>query len=232
MKRLWVALPLVAVAFVAQAAPLQHRAHKAAHEVSLITKVKNWIASKFASTQSSSERAKSRTQHGATANNRASTTTGRIVLSTGTPSASKFTPTRAATADDVAHRTHAPPASSASNRVATAPDRLALATTTSDLPVLRSLQNDGCSGKRIIAAYYWQGSHTASGERFNPNGLSAAHRTLPFGTQLTVSNPRTRKSVDVVVNDRGPFVRGVTLDLSLGAAKAIGMTGTGPVCIR
>jgi rare lipoprotein A len=91
----------------------------------------------------------------------------------------------------------------------------------------------GCNGgKRVVSTYYWEGSHTASGQPFNPNGLTAAHRTLPFGTRLTVSNPRNGKSVIVVINDRGPFVSGVVLDLSLGAAKAIGMNGTGPVCIQ
>jgi rare lipoprotein A len=61
--------------------------------------------------------------------------------------------------------------------------------------------------------------------------MTAAHRTFPFGTRLTVTNPRTGKSVTVVVNDRGPYVSGVGLDLSLGAAQAIGMHGTGAVCI-
>ena len=92
--------------------------------------------------------------------------------------------------------------------------------------------NGDCSGgKRIISAYYWEGQRTASGQRFDPHGMTAAHRTLPFGTRLTVSNPRTGRSVIVVVNDRGPFVSGVGLDLSLGAAQAIGMRGTGAVCI-
>jgi rare lipoprotein A len=86
-------------------------------------------------------------------------------------------------------------------------------------------------GQRIISAYYWEGRHTASGEPFNPRGMTAAHRTLPFGTRLTVMNPRTGQSVSVVINDRGPFVRGVSLDLSLGAAQAIGMHGTGAVCL-
>ncbi|MEZ5788064.1 MAG: septal ring lytic transglycosylase RlpA family protein [Xanthobacteraceae bacterium] len=90
----------------------------------------------------------------------------------------------------------------------------------------------GCrSGRTVRSAYYWQGRRTASGERFNPDGLTAAHRTLPFGTRLTVTNPRTGKSVDVVINDRGPFTRGLHLDLSRGAARAIGLTGTGTVCI-
>jgi rare lipoprotein A len=91
----------------------------------------------------------------------------------------------------------------------------------------------GCtSGKRIISAYYWEGTHTASGQPFDPKGMTAAHRTLPFGTRLNVSNPRTGQSVIVVINDRGPFVTGIDLDLSLGAAKAIGMQGTGAVCIE
>src|SRR5260370_24561419 len=72
---------------------------------------------------------------------------------------------------------------------------------------------------------------TASGQRFDPQGMTAAHRTLPFGTRLTVTTPRTGKSVTVVINDRGPFVSGPPLDLTLGAAQAIGMHATGAVCI-
>jgi rare lipoprotein A len=86
-------------------------------------------------------------------------------------------------------------------------------------------------GRKVITAYYWEGSHTASGEPFNPHAMTAAHRTLPFGTRLNVTNPRTGKSVEVIVNDRGPYVSGVGLDLSLGAAQAIGLHGTGSVCI-
>jgi rare lipoprotein A (peptidoglycan hydrolase) len=95
----------------------------------------------------------------------------------------------------------------------------------------KSNLTDCSGGKRIISAFYWQGQRTASGQRFDPRAMTAAHRTLPFGTRLTVTNPRTGKSVTVVVNDRGPFVSGVALDLSLGAAQAIGMRGTGAVCI-
>jgi rare lipoprotein A len=99
-------------------------------------------------------------------------------------------------------------------------------------PQMKSKSASGCNGgRRIISAYYWEGRHTASGQPFNPHGMTAAHRTLPFGTHLTVTNPRTGQSVVVVINDRGPFVSGVTLDLSLGAAQAIGMHGTGSVCI-
>jgi rare lipoprotein A len=95
-----------------------------------------------------------------------------------------------------------------------------------------AMAQGSCSqGVRIVSAYYFEGRHTASGQRFDPNGLTAAHRTFPFGTRLVVINPHNGKSVTVTINDRGPFVRGVTLDLSLGAAKVIGMRGTGAVCM-
>jgi rare lipoprotein A len=75
-----------------------------------------------------------------------------------------------------------------------------------------------------IASYYSHGQRTANGERFNPLGMTAAHRTLPFGTRLKVC----RNGCAVVrVNDRGPFIRGRDIDLSLGAARAIGLTGVG-----
>jgi rare lipoprotein A len=77
-----------------------------------------------------------------------------------------------------------------------------------------------------------RGNRTASGEAFNPNGLTAAHRALPFGTCLLVGNPQTGKSVKVRVNDRGPFTKGLTLDLSAGAARAIGMRSTQDVTMK
>ena len=76
------------------------------------------------------------------------------------------------------------------------------------------------------------GRKTASGQIFNPHGMTAAHRSLPFGTCLLVSNPKTGKSVRVTVNDRGPFTRGVSLDLSLGAARAIGMRSTQTISMK
>jgi len=105
------------------------------------------------------------------------------------------------------------------------------------LPRLRAAPrvSDGapgsCAGQRVISAWYFVGKRTASGARFDPNGLTAAHRTFAFGTRLNVVNPRNGKSVTVTVNDRGPFVRGVSLDLSRGAALAIGMRGTSAVCM-
>ncbi len=78
-----------------------------------------------------------------------------------------------------------------------------------------------------MASYYGNesGSRTASGQRFNQNALTAAHRTLPFGTKLRVTHGG--RSVVVTINDRGPFVRGRVLDLSTGAARAVGLTGAG-----
>jgi rare lipoprotein A len=78
-----------------------------------------------------------------------------------------------------------------------------------------------------LASYYWEGKRVASGARFDPDGLSAAHPSLPFGTRLKVSDPKTGKSVVVTVNDRGPFVHGRVLDLSRGAARALGMESRG-----
>src|SRR5215470_8056086 len=82
---------------------------------------------------------------------------------------------------------------------------------------------------RVSASWYGdelRGRKTASGEKFNPDGLTAAHRTLPFGTCLVVGNPRNGKSVNVRVNDRGPFAKDRVLDLAVGAARSIGMVAT------
>ena len=81
------------------------------------------------------------------------------------------------------------------------------------------------------ASYYKTGRLTANGEHFQPMGLTCAHRRMAFGTKLKVTNLRNGRSVIVRVNDRGPFIRGRVLDLSLGAANAIGMNGAGVVKI-
>lgn len=75
----------------------------------------------------------------------------------------------------------------------------------------------------MLASFYWQGTMTASGERFDPSGMTAAHKTLPFGTRLKVCY---RGCVVVRINDRGPFNR-LDIDLSRGAARAIGMERAG-----
>lgn len=78
-----------------------------------------------------------------------------------------------------------------------------------------------------VASYYGNeaGTKTASGQRFNQHAMTAAHRTLPFGTKVRVTHGS--RSVVVTINDRGPFIRGRVLDLSKGAAHAIGLTGRG-----
>lgn len=88
-------------------------------------------------------------------------------------------------------------------------------------------------GSSGMASYYWQGTQTASGARFNPGAMTAAHRTLPFGTRVLVTNRNNGRSVTVTINDRGPFIKGRIIDLSRGAAGVIGMTGSGvaPVSI-
>ena len=77
------------------------------------------------------------------------------------------------------------------------------------------------------ASFYSHGSRTASGARFNPGAMTAAHRTLPFGSRLRVTNLANQRSVLVTVNDRGPFIGGRILDLSAGAATVIGMRQSG-----
>ncbi len=95
----------------------------------------------------------------------------------------------------------------------------------------------GCSISRAsaecgIASNYSSGKVTANGERYDPRGVSAAHKTLPFGTRVAVVNRRTGRSIVVRINDRGPFVKGRIIDLSKGAARALGSGGVAPVCIR
>ena len=83
-----------------------------------------------------------------------------------------------------------------------------------------------------IASFYsdkFQGKLTASGERFDQKKLTAAHRTLKFGTRLRVTNIKNKKSVIVRLTDRGPFCKGRIIDLSRAAAKQIGITGLAKV---
>ena len=82
------------------------------------------------------------------------------------------------------------------------------------------------------ASYYKSGHRTANGERFDPHGYTAAHRTLPFGTKVLVTNVKTGKSVIVRINDRGPFIKNRIIDVSYGAAKVLGMTGAGVATVK
>ncbi|MBD2728453.1 septal ring lytic transglycosylase RlpA family protein [Nostoc sp. FACHB-892] len=88
---------------------------------------------------------------------------------------------------------------------------------------------------RGIASFYgydFAGNRTASGQRFNPEGMTAAHRSLPFGTKVRVTNTRNGRSVVLRINDRGPFIRGRIIDVSTGAARVLGMMGSGVAPVR
>jgi rare lipoprotein A len=113
---------------------------------------------------------------------------------------------------------------------------LALSTAASATPSVNSSQPN--VKQQLIAQSVGQASYygnepgeggplTANGERYNSGGYTAAHRTLPFGTRVRVTSPRTGRSVVVRINDRGPFVGGRVIDLSVGAARAIGLTSSG-----
>lgn len=85
-----------------------------------------------------------------------------------------------------------------------------------------------------VASWYGaeSGPRTASGERFRPDGISCAHKTRPFGQVVTVRLLSSGRAVSCRINDRGPFVRGRCIDLSRGAARALGMTGTTRVSVE
>lgn len=98
----------------------------------------------------------------------------------------------------------------------------------------RTLSNFG-RGATVIASYYgkeFAGRRTASGEKFNPSKMTAAHRTLPLGTQVQVTHVRNGRSVMVRINDRGPFIKGRSIDLSAGAAAVIELGGVGRVHLK
>jgi rare lipoprotein A len=80
-------------------------------------------------------------------------------------------------------------------------------------------------------AAYYGGGRTASGERSGPNELTAAHRTLPFGTRVLVTNLRNGRSVIVRINDRGPYGRGRIIDVSIAAARELRMIGSGTAMV-
>jgi rare lipoprotein A len=95
----------------------------------------------------------------------------------------------------------------------------------------------GCSSAAfaesgIASVYAYSGERTANGERAQPSGFTAAHRTLPFGTRVRVTNKSNGRSVVVRINDRGPFVRGRVIDLTPAAARAIGFSGLAHVTLQ
>ena len=116
---------------------------------------------------------------------------------------------------------------------------LTVSTAASATPSVNSIQsNVSVTSTKLIAQSVGQASFygnepgeggplTANGERYNPGGLTAAHKTLPFGTRVRVTSPRTGRSVVVRINDRGPYAGNRVIDLSVGAARAIGLTSSG-----
>ena len=81
----------------------------------------------------------------------------------------------------------------------------------------------------IASIYAYKGERTANGERATPGALTAAHKSLPFGTHVRVVNKKNGRSVVVRINDRGPFVRGRIIDLTPAGARALGFSGLAPV---
>ena len=108
--------------------------------------------------------------------------------------------------------------------------KLAFATSllvsTVGLPVYASAQSG------IASIYAYSGERSASGERASPSGLTAAHRTLPLGTMVRVTNQASGRSVVVRINDRGPFVRGRVIDVTPAAAHALGFSGLAHVSLQ
>jgi rare lipoprotein A len=92
--------------------------------------------------------------------------------------------------------------------------------------------NEAAASQCGKASWYSAGSRTANGERMNSNALAAAHRSLPFGTHVRVENLKNGQSVVVRINDRGPFVRGRVIDVTRGAAVALGMIHSGTASVR
>ena len=102
-------------------------------------------------------------------------------------------------------------------------------------PILAAL-TVACLSSTALAescvASRYGGGRTASGERMNASAMTAAHRSRPFGSYVTVTSHSNGRSVTVRINDRGPFVKGRCIDLSYGAARVLGMSGTGMVSLR
>jgi rare lipoprotein A len=84
----------------------------------------------------------------------------------------------------------------------------------------------------IASIYAYKGEKTANGERAMPGGLTAAHKTLPFGSRVRVTNRRNGRSVVVRINDRGPYIRGRVIDLTPAGAHALGFSGLAPVTLE
>lgn len=91
---------------------------------------------------------------------------------------------------------------------------------------------EACTASQYGIGDGYHGRRTASGERFNTHAMTAAHKTIPFGSQVEVCNIRNGRCVTLRINDRGPFVRGRCIDLSRAGANAIGMGGLAKVTVE
>ncbi|WP_422772597.1 septal ring lytic transglycosylase RlpA family protein [Plantactinospora sp. WMMC1484] len=137
-----------------------------------------------------------------------------------TPGATTAAPSRA---PDRASRASSRPSPSSTRTSTKKPAAKRTATT----PSARVVGNGSCG-----ASYYDQGQVTANGEAFDPNAMTAAHKTLPFDTRVRVTNPDNGRSVVVRINDRGPFIAGRCIDLSRAAFAAIASLDLGAVDVR
>lgn len=153
------------------------------------------------------------------------TTAGSLTPSssaTASPSASA-SPTPSVTASPSASRSPQAASRAKARTASPKPSPKAKKTT----PAAKVLESGSCG-----ASFYSDGQLTANGESFNPNELTAAHKTLPFNTKVRVTNPSNGKSVVVRINDRGPFIDGRCLDLSRAAFATIASVDVGALTVR
>jgi rare lipoprotein A len=97
--------------------------------------------------------------------------------------------------------------------------------------ILTAIASEAGAQSGFASIYAYKSGRTASGEHAHPHGFTAAHRSLPFGTKVRVTNRRNGQSVVVRINDRGPFVRGRVIDVTPAAARALGFSGITPVVL-
>ena len=100
------------------------------------------------------------------------------------------------------------------------------------LPLAGLVSSNAYAESGIASVYGYNGEKTANGERANPGRLTAAHKTLPFGTMVQVTNQKNGRTVTVRINDRGPFIRGRIIDLTPAAASQLGFSGLAPVVVN
>lgn len=120
----------------------------------------------------------------------------------------------------------------AGDRIASLAETVAALDESAPAPVRETVYETIGQGEASYYGHELAGNRTASGERFNPNALTAAHRTLPLGTKLRVTNIANGRSVLVRINDRGPFVGRRVIDVSLAAAREIAMVRSGKAQVR